>query len=198
MFDTINDSALVSLERPLSPAQHRAFLELAHNIARRLVKQQQADMAAKRAKVIGGRDTWIPRVDIFDDPDSSDIVSVFEVPGASREDVKVNVIDGKLIVEGQRAMRYRHCTQESSEWVHSDSDSVSQVPRSTAELRYGKFRRELVLPEGVTSAHVRVLLEHGTLHVQWPRSVHTQSTGTKRRRTEALDEFSSTKKIRKE
>ncbi|ESK94104.1 small heat shock protein [Moniliophthora roreri MCA 2997] len=193
------ETALVSrTQQTFSPAEQRLLLKVALDFTRRLeMQRQQADMRKKQAKARSGREFWIPRVDIFDNPDSQYIVGVFEVPGVRREDVSVSVVDGKLIIEGKRTMKLRRRSLTSEGWDEEEGtpDCTSQVQPSIAELRYGKFRRDFVLPEGVNSTHVRVLLEHGMLNVQWPRDAPTPKTAVKRRSTD--DSCSPSKRRRK-
>ncbi|KAI3598417.1 small heat shock protein [Moniliophthora roreri] len=189
---------------PMSASDQRLVLQLATNLAHRLLEQKQhAELERRKSQLRNGTSCWMPRVDIFDDPDSDNIVALFELPGVRREDARVNVIDGKLVVEGERIMRFKRSFRPTGGWVESDqrtvddegnvNHSAAQVPRSVAELRYGRFRREFPLPDGITPSDVHVLLENGMLHIQWPRQKPT-GTSPKRAFNGLIDESASARK----
>ncbi|ESK83884.1 heat shock protein hsp20 [Moniliophthora roreri MCA 2997] len=201
-----------ALQPQFSSLERGLVLQLAGNIARRILEQRQRlEFERRRGISRQGPDFWLPRVDIFDDPDSPDVVAVFELPGVRREDAKVNVRGGKLIVEGERRIRYKSWTSDS--WVDSEPSATdsqindmhdvedinpvpraAQVPRSVAELRYGHFKREFALPEGVDPSHIRVLLENGMLHVQWPRHAPCRVNSPKRALSESTEESATSRK----
>ncbi|KAF9256027.1 hypothetical protein L218DRAFT_840998, partial [Marasmius fiardii PR-910] len=102
------------------------------------------------------------RVDIFDDPNCKEIIATFELPGVTVHDMNVDILDGKLVVEGTRQMKDN---------MHVDGETDEPVPRIvTAELRYGRFRRDTIqLPNGVQKSDVTASLQNGMLKVTWPR-----------------------------
>lgn len=80
----------------------------------------------------------------------SDVVIRLELPGVDVErDVDVEVDNGRLVIKGERR-------DERSE------EAPSFLLR---ELRYGSFRREFALPEGITADNVEAAYDHGMLEV---------------------------------
>ncbi|THU97619.1 HSP20-like chaperone [Dendrothele bispora CBS 962.96] len=128
---------------------------------------------------------WMPRVDIWDDPESSTVIATFELPGVRREDLAVHVQDHRyLIVQGQRPCRLGNASGVSTlpsqpidaanKLVEGEDDQEPQQQGkfSRAELRYGKFSRKLDLGHGVfeyQNAHLTADLREGMLTVTWPR-----------------------------
>lgn len=80
----------------------------------------------------------------------SDVVIRLELPGIDvNNDVDVTVDKGRLIIRGER--RDAHNEQGAQFLVR--------------ELRYGSFRREFALPEGVTAENVEASYDSGMLEV---------------------------------
>ncbi|THV01147.1 hypothetical protein K435DRAFT_776190 [Dendrothele bispora CBS 962.96] len=137
----------------------------------------------------------MPRVDIWDDPESPTVIATFELPGVRREDLAVHVQDHRyLIVQGQRPCRLGNASGVVSATLPSrpvdaanklvegegdvddqddqDSDPQQQGKFSRAELRYGRFSRKLDLGPGVfeyQNGHLTADLREGMLTVTWPR-----------------------------
>ncbi|THU87345.1 hypothetical protein K435DRAFT_782486 [Dendrothele bispora CBS 962.96] len=128
---------------------------------------------------------WMPRVDIWDDPESPTVIATFELPGVRREDLAVHVQDHRyLVVQGQRPCRLGNAPDVSAlppqpidaanKIVEGEDDQESQQQGkfSRAELRYGKFSRKLDLGRGIfeyQNAHLTADLREGMLTVTWPR-----------------------------
>jgi HSP20 family protein len=75
-----------------------------------------------------------------------------ELPGLKKEDVKVQMTDEALILEGER----KHEKEETREgYYHS-------------ERSYGRFYRSIPLPEGVQSDKVSADFANGVLQVSMP------------------------------
>lgn len=73
-----------------------------------------------------------------------------ELPGLKRDDVRVNVTDNSLIIEGER--------RDEFENTHGD---VYHTERS-----YGSFYREIPLPEGTLSDNAEASFRDGVLEVK--------------------------------
>ena len=72
-----------------------------------------------------------------------------DLPGLTKDDVKVEVADGGITIEGER----RSQQEERREgFYHS-------------ERRYGKFYRRLPLPEGVTAQEANATFRDGVLEI---------------------------------
>src|SRR5262245_51172917 len=72
-----------------------------------------------------------PEVDVFE-RDGKLVISA-DLPGMTKDDVKVDVTDDAIILEGER--KYEH--EEHEEGVYR------------SERSYGRFHRQIPLPEGV-------------------------------------------------
>jgi HSP20 family protein len=75
-----------------------------------------------------------------------------ELPGLKPEDVKVELTDNALVIQGER--KYEH------------EENKSGVYRS--ERRYGQFYREIPLPQGANAEQVKAQFNNGVLEVTLP------------------------------
>ena len=82
-----------------------------------------------------------------------------ELAGLKPEEVKVEVTDGTLVVQGERK---------------SDYDE-KQGGYRRSEHRYGRFYRSVALPEGTDPGQVRARFENGMLQVTFPVPQQRQS-----------------------
>lgn len=92
--------------------------------------------------------TWSPRIEAFQ-KDNQFIVRA-ELPGLKKEDVRVNVSDSCLTIEGER----RHEFEENR-------DGVFHTERS-----YGSFFREIPLPDGAIGDKAEATFKDGVLEVK--------------------------------
>jgi HSP20 family protein len=97
----------------------------------------------------GGR-TWAPEVEIFER--DGELVVRADLPGLKREDVKVELTDEGLTIEGER--RSEH--EENGEGYYR------------SERNYGNFYRRLPLPEGVDPDDATAKFHDGVLEVTMP------------------------------
>jgi HSP20 family protein len=72
-------------------------------------------------------------MDLHEDAEKNSVTATFELPGIKKEDVNIDVHDGRLTVSGET---------KSSEEHEKDGYAVR-------ERRFGKFSRTLRLPQGV-------------------------------------------------
>jgi HSP20 family protein len=75
-----------------------------------------------------------------------------DLPGLSKDDVRVEVTDEALVIEGER--RAEHEEQQGG-MFHS-------------ERHYGRFRRQIPLPEGVNADQATASFKDGVLEVAMP------------------------------
>ena len=101
---------------------------------------------------------WTPRVDIVED--EKEILVKAELPEMKKEDVKVEVLDGVLTIEGERAQE----KEEKGKKFH-------KVERS-----YGKFVRQFALPAEVEAAKVEAEYKDGVLNVHLPKTAVAKPT----------------------
>lgn len=90
---------------------------------------------------------WSPQVEVSQRGD--ELVVGVDLPGIRREDVQVEIDDGRLVVRGER--------RASSERPEAG------VLRS--ECSYGEFYRAIPLPEGAKSETARAAMRDGVLEV---------------------------------
>ncbi len=101
-------------------------------------------------------------MEILDDGNSPLVTAIFELPGLRPDQVAVDVVDGRLIVSGERCQRGRvsanaAATEPSDTCV--DTTKSSQVHLGipqVRELKYGFFRRVFPVPVGC------MVRQHGT------------------------------------
>ena len=95
---------------------------------------------------------WTPPVEVTFRDNKLEVSA--ELPGLSDQDVKVEVNNDYLIIQGER--KYEH------------QDKEGEVRRS--ERRYGQFYRAIALPEGSETDKARAEFKDGVLHVSIPVS----------------------------
>jgi HSP20 family protein len=93
-----------------------------------------------------------PRIDVTDEGDALRVVA--ELPGMTREDVELEVIDDMLILSGNKRF-------ESS----SEEQGCYRVERS-----FGHFQRAIPLPAGVDVARAEARFENGVLTLRVPKA----------------------------
>jgi HSP20 family protein len=93
---------------------------------------------------------WVPKVEISERDGKYRIAA--ELPGLSPEEVKVEVEDGALILQGER-----QAEREATE---------GGVRRS--ERQYGYFYRRIPLPEGADPEQVKAKFQDGILEITLP------------------------------
>jgi HSP20 family protein len=99
---------------------------------------------------------WSPSVDIVET--AEDFQVKCELPEVKKEDVKVNVSDGLLRIEGERKF--------------DKEDKTKKYHR--VERFYGSFMRSFALPDGVEQDKVKAEFKDGLLTVRLPKSPRTQ------------------------
>lgn len=102
-------------------------------------------------------------MDFIDDPAESSVTAVFEIPGVKTSDISLHIIDGHLVVTGERRPTYNTTTQSEAP-PRDTAESGVQAPKLTTpirELRFGTFRRAVQIPDG--------------LKVRVPLRIHSQS-----------------------
>jgi HSP20 family protein len=116
----------------------------------------------------GSGSFWNPAIEVSERNGQLQIHA--ELPGLKPEDVKVEMTDDALIIEGER--KYEH------------EDRKSGVFRS--ERHYGKFYRGIPLPDGAKAEDAKAHFRDGVLEVTMPvpehksgrRSIRIESSAT--------------------
>jgi len=99
---------------------------------------------------------WTPRVEVFER--EGQYVVRAELPGMTKDEVKVEVKEGILTLEGERK---EHKKEEHEGYRYS-------------ECRYGSFYRAIPLPEGVEYAKATAEFKDGVLEVTMPAAPRPQ------------------------
>ncbi len=93
---------------------------------------------------------WAPVVDV--QQSNGNLVVTAELPGLKKEDVKVELTDDFLVIQGERKQEHT----EDREGYHS------------CERSYGQFYRSIPLPEGAKTDQAKAELTDGVLKVSLP------------------------------
>ena len=101
--------------------------------------------------VFGRSAAFIPPVDVT--MSKSDLVITMDVPGLAPESLDIEVVDGNLLVRGERP---RPALAGDASWSH-------------AERACGRFERRIRLPQGVDSDRITANFEHGVLSLVVPK-----------------------------
>jgi HSP20 family protein len=99
---------------------------------------------------------WAPPVDI-EETDKEFMIKA-ELPDIHKEEVKVEVLDGVLTIEGERKRE----KEDKGKRFH-------KVERS-----YGKFVRQFALPTAVAADQVKAEFKDGMLNVHLPKTVEAR------------------------
>ncbi|KAF9494789.1 small heat shock protein [Pleurotus eryngii] len=95
-----------------------------------------------------------PRMDLHEDTQQNAVTASFELPGFKKEDVNVDVHNGRLIVSA-----------ESNTSAENKADGYA-----VRERRFGKFSRTLQLPQGIKDENIKASMQDGVLTVTFPKS----------------------------
>ncbi|MGE0191216.1 MAG: Hsp20/alpha crystallin family protein [Planctomycetota bacterium] len=82
-----------------------------------------------------------------------------ELPGLSRNEVKVQIEEGVLTISGEKSV----------------SEDEKKRDYRCVERRYGRFVRSLSLPRSVESDHVEANMKDGVLQIRLPKSAQAKA-----------------------
>ncbi|KAK1436806.1 hypothetical protein QVD17_02589 [Tagetes erecta] len=88
----------------------------------------------------------------FKEKDESYIIK-FQMPGLSKEDVKITVEDGMLFIRGE----------------HKDEEEGSEDDEFWSTASYGFYNTSLMLPEDAKVEEIKAEMKDGVLHVVIPK-----------------------------
>ncbi len=97
-----------------------------------------------------GETAWAPAVEVREHNGNLEISA--ELPGLDKNDVKVECTEDGIVIEGEKRRE-----QESNEGGYHRS-----------ERTYGRFYRQIPLPEGAQSDKAKAEFKNGVLHVTVP------------------------------
>jgi HSP20 family protein len=103
-----------------------------------------------QAMATAGSGFFSPPVELFER--EGHLIVRADLPGLTKDDVHVEVTDDALTIEGER--RSEHEGRQGGFW--------------RSERRYGTFRRQIPLPEGVNADQVTASFKDGVLEVSMP------------------------------
>ena len=93
---------------------------------------------------------WKPDIEAFER--KGEFVVKADLPGMTKENVKVEVSDGALVIQGER----------------KEEREEKEKGYYTAERSYGAFYRALPLPEGVKTDEAKATFKDGVLEITMP------------------------------
>jgi len=96
---------------------------------------------------------WSPRADVLQTPQA--IIAQVELPGIRPEQVVVELVDGDLVVRGER---------------NYECAEIEEPTYIIMERAHGTFARRFALPPGVDGAAVTATLVEGLLTVTVPKA----------------------------
>jgi HSP20 family protein len=97
-----------------------------------------------------GWDAWSPNIDVFQR--ESELVIRADLPGLNKDDVKIDVTDDTLTIQGERRREHE--------------EERGGVYRS--ERSYGSFHRIVPLPEGTITEQAKASFRDGVLEITVP------------------------------
>jgi HSP20 family protein len=100
---------------------------------------------------------WVPAVDIFENA-NQDVVLKAELPGFTRDAIKVTFEHNTLTIEGERQL----------------DAAITRDKFHQTERQYGAFRRTFALPASVDSAQAQASYQDGVLTITLPRREETK------------------------
>ncbi len=119
----------------------------------------------------GISERFSPKIDVFER--EGKLVVTADLPGLSKDDVKVDVTEDSILIEGERKYEY----EKREEGVYR------------SERSYGHFSRQIPLPEGVKADTATANFKNGVLEI----SLEAPQLSKARRRIQIQGEESGQK-----
>lgn len=120
-----------------------------------LFRWPSADLASPEGPV------WAPKVDVV--TKDNKLITRVDLPGMKKEDVQVEVADGRLTLSGERKKEFK---EEKDDFYRE-------------EREYGSFCRTVPLPKGVNADDVKATFNNGVLEVTMPLPAAAATSGQK-------------------
>lgn len=98
------------------------------------------------------RTQLVPPMDVTEDADGYKVS--IELPGIDRKDVSINVVDGTLLVKGEKKTE----TEKKDDMCYC------------SERIYGSFQRSVALPDGVNADKAEAHYTNGILEIMLPKA----------------------------
>lgn len=125
-------------------------LAFASSAARNQAEQQQHPEENSHSEI---QRFLKPRMDLRENASTNTVTASFEFPGLSRDDISIDVHNGRMTVSAESKISGEH---------EKDGYAVR-------ERRYGKFARTLQLPRGVNDDEIKASMQDGVLTVTFPK-----------------------------
>jgi HSP20 family protein len=93
---------------------------------------------------------WAPQIEVFHR--DNDLVVRADLPGLTKDDVKVDVTEDGIIIQGERKREH----EEEREGIYR------------SERSYGSFHRVIPLPEGAMTDQAKARFKDGVLEITMP------------------------------
>ncbi|HZT05873.1 MAG TPA: Hsp20/alpha crystallin family protein [Chloroflexota bacterium] len=103
------------------------------------------------SRLTGLTTAWAPTVDMYEK--NGEVIIKAEIPGVKKEDVRLTIDAGDLVIEGER---------------HAETE-VKEKDYYRMERSFGSFYRRLPLPEGVHEEQIKATFNEGVLEVHVPK-----------------------------
>lgn len=126
--------------------------------ARQHLERMVDEQRRRACEQLRGAFVWSPAADVLELRDA--IVVQVELPGVEQDRIVVEIIDGDLVVRGERP-----CPR-LDEPEDLETDPVYRL----VERVYGRFARRFRLPAGVDVARVGARLADGLLSITIPKA----------------------------
>lgn len=136
--------------RRFADEMDRAFGDFGHDFGWRMPRLFARGRRLLRHGVKELGMAWAPRIDVHEREGKFYVHA--DLPGMNKDDVKVELFDDMLTIEGERK-------QEKSE---------EREGYSYSECNYGSFYRSIPLPEGVDTSKATADFRKGVLEVTMP------------------------------
>lgn len=98
--------------------------------------------------------SWMPRIDTVENKDN--YIIYVEVPGMSKEDIKINVTENSLTISGEKKR------EEDDENLHY------------SERSFGKFERSFTLSSQIDVNNIKADYKNGVLNIVLPKKEETK------------------------
>ncbi|HHM05163.1 MAG TPA: Hsp20/alpha crystallin family protein [Gammaproteobacteria bacterium] len=142
----------------LSDAWHQLRQRAAQALTRFTHKQAEGGLESAEQQVLRYASPWaVLAADVS--ATDQDVIVKLEVPGMEPEDFDIQVVDGLLVVSGEK-----HFSRERR------NDQFY-----TMERAYGRFQRAVPLPVEVDDSQARARYRRGVLTVTLPKSARARS-----------------------
>jgi HSP20 family protein len=93
---------------------------------------------------------WTPEIEMFER--KGELVVRADLPGLTKDDLRVEITDGELVIEGER----------------KEEKERKEKGYYASERSYGSFYRSVALPEGVNVGEAKAAFKEGVLEITLP------------------------------